>query len=110
VCEALVRGQVSAEGVRRLRRGVELEDGPTRPARVERMRRLHPGATWLRIEITEGRNRQVRRMCAAIGHPVIELRRVRYAGLGLGRLRPGDWRLLSREELTRLGAAAGLER
>jgi 23S rRNA pseudouridine2605 synthase len=110
VYEALVRGQVSAEGVRRLRRGVELEDGPTRPARVERMRRLHPGATWLRIEITEGRNRQVRRMCAAIGHPVIELRRVRYAGLGLGRLRPGDWRLLSREELTRLGAAAGLER
>jgi len=108
--EALVRGRVSADTVRRLRRGVELEDGPTRPARVEVMRRLHPGATWLRIEITEGRNRQVRRMCEAVGHPAVRLHRPRYAGLGLGRLRPGEWRPLSRAELTRLGAIVGLER
>ena len=85
--EVLVRGRVSADEVRRLRRGVELEDGPTLPARVEVMDRLHPGATWLRIELTEGRNRQVRRMAEAVGHRVMRLHRPRYAGLGLGRLR-----------------------
>jgi 23S rRNA pseudouridine2605 synthase len=110
VYEALVRGRVSAETVRRLRRGVELEDGATRPARVEVMRRAHPGGTWLRIELTEGRNRQVRRMCEAVGHPVLRLHRPRYAGLGLGRLAPGEWRPLGRDELTRVAAAVGLER
>lgn len=110
VYEALVRGRVSADTVRRLRRGVELEDGPTLPARVEVMDRLHPGATWLRIEITEGRNRQVRRMTDAVGHRAMRLHRPRYAGLGLGRLRPGEWRPLSRAELARLGSMVGLDR
>jgi 23S rRNA pseudouridine2605 synthase len=108
--EAMVAGRVSAETVRRLRRGVQLEDGPTLPARVEIMRRLHPRATWLEIELTEGRNRQVRRMCEAVGHPVLRLHRSRYAGIGLGRLRPGDWRSLSDAELARLAAMVGLER
>jgi 23S rRNA pseudouridine2605 synthase len=110
VYEALVSGRVSAETVRRLRRGVELDDGPTLPARVAVLPRIHPRATWLRLEIVEGRNRQVRRMCQAVGHPVIRLERTRYAGLGLGRLRPGEWRPLGRAELTRLGALVGLER
>jgi 23S rRNA pseudouridine2605 synthase len=110
VYEALVEGRVSADTVRRLRRGVELEDGPTLPARVEVMRRLHPKATWLEIELTEGRNRQVRRMCEAVGHPALRLHRSRYAGIGLGRLDPGDWRPLGRHELARLAALVGLER
>jgi 23S rRNA pseudouridine2605 synthase len=110
VYEALVRGRISADTVRRLRRGVELEDGPTLPARVEVMDRLHPGGTWLRIEITEGRNRQVKRLCEAVGHRALRLHRARYAGLGLGRLGPGEWRPLSRAELARLGAMVGLER
>lgn len=110
VYEALVEGRVSAESVRRLRRGVELDDGPTLPARVEVMERRHPGHTWLRIELTEGRNRQVRRMAQAVGHPASRLRRVRYAGLGLGRLRAGEWRPLTREELRRLRELVGLER
>ena len=110
VYEALVEGRVSAATLRRLRAGVELEDGPTLPASVDRMERLHPGGTWLRLELTEGRNRQVRRMCAAVGHPVHRLHRPRYAGIGLGRLRPGAWRPLSQAELRRLAALVGLER
>ncbi|HJZ60886.1 MAG TPA: pseudouridine synthase [Miltoncostaeaceae bacterium] len=110
VYEALVDGRVSAATIRRLRNGVELEDGPTLPATVERMERVHPGGTWLRLELTEGRNRQVRRMAAAVGHPVLRLHRSRYAGVGLARMRPGAWRPLSQAELERLAALVGLER
>lgn len=100
--EVRVEGRVSAETVRHLRRGVELEDGPTLPAKVEVMDRRHPGGTWLRIEITEGRNRQVKRMCQAMGHPVTRLHRARYAGVGLQGLRMGEWRFLTSEEIARL--------
>ena len=108
--EALLRGRVSAAAVRRLRRGVELEDGMTAPARVKAMDRPAAGGTWLEIEITEGRNRQVRRMGEAVGHRVLRLHRSRYAGVGLGRLAPGRWRPITRAEWTRLGATVGLER
>jgi 23S rRNA pseudouridine2605 synthase len=110
VYDTLVQGRVSAETIRALRSGVVLDDGPTSPAKVERMERLHAGGTWLRIEISEGRNRQVRRMCEAVGHPVLRLHRSRYAGLGLGRLRPGEWRALSADELRRIAKRVELER
>jgi 16S rRNA U516 pseudouridylate synthase RsuA-like enzyme len=102
VYEALVDGRVSAETVRRLRHGVELEDGPTLPARVEIMERLHPGGTWLRIELTEGRNRIVKRMCAEVGHRVLRLRRIRFAGIEVGGLKPGNWRPVTADELRHL--------
>ncbi|WP_217913022.1 pseudouridine synthase [Miltoncostaea marina] len=108
--EVLLRGQVSAATVRRLRNGVELDDGMTLPARVEAMDRKAPGGTWLIIELTEGRNRQVRRMGEAVGHPVLRLHRSRYAGIGVSRLAPGRWRPLTRAEWRKLGAAVGLER
>jgi 23S rRNA pseudouridine2605 synthase len=108
--EVLLRGQVSADTIRRLRRGVELEDGMTAPARVRAMDRRAPGGTWLEIELTEGRNRQVRRMGDAVGHRVLRLHRSRYAGIGVSRLAPGRWRPLSRSEWTRLGEMVGLER
>lgn len=108
--EVLMRGQVSAATVRRLRDGVELEEGRTQPARVEVMDRRAPGGTWLLIELTEGRNRQIRRMGDAVGHRVMRLHRSRYAGIGLGRLAPGKWRSLTSAEWRRLGAVAGLER
>jgi len=81
----------------RLRHGIELDDGPTAPAQV---RLAGPG----RVEITihEGRNRQVRRMLAAIGHPARRLHRSRYAGLELGDLRPGQWRELGEDEVEAL--------
>lgn len=108
--EALVDGRVSSESVRSLRNGIELEDGPTQPARVEVLDRQAAGGTWLRIEITEGRNRQVRRMCDAVGHRVRRLVRTRYGGLGLGALKRGEHRLLSSAELARLETQAGLTR
>ena len=97
VYEAAVEGDPSREALRRLAEGVELEDGPSAPARA---RRLGPS----RIELTlhEGRNHQVKRMCAAVGHPVVRLHRVRYAGLGVEGLAPGQWRELTRDEVRRL--------
>lgn len=102
VYEALVDGRVSAESVRRLRRGVELEDGITLPAKVDIMERAHPRATWLRIEITEGRNRIVKRMCQEVGHNVLRLRRIRFAGIDAAGLRPGQWRWVTADELRQL--------
>jgi pseudouridine synthase len=108
--EVLMRGRVSAETIRRLRKGVELEDGITAPARVEAMDRKAPGGTWLQIELTEGRNRQVRRMGDAVGHRVMRLHRSRYAGLDLRGLAPGRWRPITGAEWRRLGELVGLER
>ena len=101
VYEADVEGEPSDEALRRLREGVQLDDGPTAPAGV---RRLGP----MRLELTlhEGRKHQVKRMCAAVGHPVTRLHRSRYAGLGLGDLAAGEWRELSVEEVAALRTAA----
>jgi 23S rRNA pseudouridine2605 synthase len=84
-----------------LRTGVELEDGVTAPARVRRL-----GAGRLELTIHEGRNRQVKRMCAAVGHSVTALERVRFGPLGLGSLRPGQHRRLTDAEVERLRRAA----
>ncbi len=97
VYEAEVEGEPSDEALRRLADGVELGDGRTAPARV---RRLTPS----RIELTihEGRKHQVKRMCAAAGHPVTRLHRSRYAGLVLAGLDPGRWRELAPAEVDSL--------
>jgi 23S rRNA pseudouridine2605 synthase len=98
-----VEGSPSGSVVRALSRGVELEDGRTAPAKVERI-----GLTRLRIVLHEGRNRQIRRMCDAVGHPATSLHRSGYAGLELGSLKPGAWRNLSRDEVQRLRALTGI--
>jgi 23S rRNA pseudouridine2605 synthase len=98
-----VEGEPNDDAVRRLAEGVDLEDGPTAPARVRRL-----GPSRLELVLHEGRNRQVRRMLEAVGHPVTKLRRSRYAGLGPGRLRPGDWRDLTRSEIAGLRRQVGL--
>ena len=94
---ATVRGAPTDAALDRLRRGIVLDDRPTAPADV---RRVAPDR--LRIAIQEGRNRQVRRMCEAIGHPVLALHRVRYASLEIDDLAPGEWRDLTEDELTTL--------
>lgn len=91
---------VSERALRRLREGVELDDGPAAPAQV---RRLRPDVVELTIR--EGRKRQVRRMCAAVGHPVLALRRVAFGPLVLGDLPVGGHRRLTPSEVERLRAA-----
>ncbi|MGA8681390.1 MAG: pseudouridine synthase [Acidimicrobiales bacterium] len=98
---AEVEGHPSAGAVRALREGVMLEDGLTSPAKVSL---VAPGV--LRIIIHEGRNRQVRRMCESVGHPVVRLVRTRIGSLADRQLRPGSWRELSIDEVRELSRAA----
>jgi 23S rRNA pseudouridine2605 synthase len=93
----VARGPVSDRAVRRLREGVQLDDGMTAPARVRR-----DGRDVLEITIHEGRNRQVRRMCEAVGHRVLELQRIAFGPLRLGDLPPGRARRVTGAELARL--------
>ena len=94
-------GAVAERDLRALREGVQLEDGPTAPARV---RQLRPGV--LGLVLREGRKRQVRRMCAHVGHPVRRLTRVAFGPLRLGDLAEGGVRRLSPAEIQRLRDAA----
>jgi 23S rRNA pseudouridine2605 synthase len=98
---AHVEGKPSPGALRRLREGVELEDGLTAPAKVAA---VAPGL--LRLVIHEGRNRQVRRMCAAVGHPVVRLVRTRIGPVADRRLAPARWRELSAAEVRKLAEAA----
>lgn len=102
---ARVDGVPSAEALRVLREGVPLGDGAlTRAARVRALGAARGGTTWLEIVLTEGRNRQVRRMCATVGHEVRELVRVAIGRLGLGDLPRGQWRRLDAHEIARLSS------
>lgn len=113
---ALVERVPSPEALERLRRGVVLGDGPTRPADVQlepepvelperpvpiRFRKNVPTA-WLRLTLREGRNRQVRRMTACVGHPTLRLVRVAIGAVGLGNLSPGEFRELTPSEVAAL--------
>jgi 23S rRNA pseudouridine2605 synthase len=98
---AEVEGVPRPAAIRALREGVELEDGMTAPAKVSVV-----GERGLRIVIHEGRNRQVRRMCLAVGHPVVRLARVRIGPLADRALAPGQWRALNLEEVRALEEAA----
>ena len=97
---AEVEGSPSRGALRRLREGIELDDGITAPARAAL---LEPSV--LRLTIHEGRNRQVRRMCDAIGHPVVRLIRTRIGPLADRSLPPGAWRELTGEEVRSLQRA-----
>jgi 23S rRNA pseudouridine2605 synthase len=102
---AEVEGTPSRGALRRLREGVDLDDGPTAPAKASLV-----GEHTLRLTIHEGRNRQVRRMCAAVGHPVVRLVRVRIGPLADRRLAPGEWRELTQREVRDLERAVATTR
>ena len=104
---AEIAGEVTAEGLAQLRRGILLEDGMTAPARV-RVLRVEEGRTVVETVIHEGRNRQVRRMFAAIGCRVTALRRVRFAQLTLKGISCGAFRHLTAEEIQALRKIAGV--
>jgi pseudouridine synthase len=93
--------------LRRLAEGIHLEEGRTAPAEV-RIVSMLPRKTWLEITIAEGKKRQVRRMCEAVGLPVDKLMRIRLGPLKLGRLQPGQWRPLTDDELGGLRRVLGL--
>jgi 23S rRNA pseudouridine2605 synthase len=102
VYEVDVEGDPSEDALRRLREGVDLDDGRTAPAQARRL-----GRGRLELTIHEGRKHQVKRMCAAVGHPVLRLHRSRYAGLDLRGLEPGEWRPLTAPEVAALRALVG---
>jgi len=102
---AKVKGQPEPEVILRLTRGLPLDGRRTGPARVRIVRR--GDNAWIEITIGEGRNRQVRRMFQAVGHPVLRLRRLGYGGVVLGRLPVGHLRPLTEAEVAELSRAAG---
>jgi 23S rRNA pseudouridine2605 synthase len=94
VYEAVVKGEVTNDILNKLTAGIELDDGKTAPAQASRL-----AGNKLELTIHEGRNRQVRRMLAAVGLSVIKLHRSKYGPLDLTGLEPGEWRELTGDEL-----------
>ena len=97
---AWVAGKPTDESLDKLRRGIMLQHGMTAPAFIQREKSSR--GSCLRITIHEGRKRQVRRMCAAIGHEVHRLKRIQIGSIHIGDLRLGDYRYLSQEEIEAL--------
>jgi pseudouridine synthase len=106
VYEVGVEGEPSEDDLEKLRRGVFLEGRRTAPARIQVLRRSLR-KTLLRVEIHEGRKREIRKMFEALGYPVKGLLRVQFAGLTLDGLRPGQWRYLKKTEVASLRKTAG---
>jgi pseudouridine synthase len=108
-----VAGLPEQRAVDALRRGIKLDDGMTAPARVDVVRATRgdrdSGRADLRVVISEGRHRQVRRMLQAVGHRVVSLRRTAFGPLRVGRMRPGEWRVLTAREVAALRRAVGLD-
>ncbi|RAP30662.1 Ribosomal large subunit pseudouridine synthase B [Brevibacillus laterosporus] len=103
VYRAWVKGIPTSESVLRLAKGIKLEDGMTSPGKAKILERdTNKNRALLELTIHEGRNRQVRRMCQAIGHPVVTLQRIRISFLTLGNLGLGSYRFLQKEEVERL--------
>jgi 23S rRNA pseudouridine2605 synthase len=103
-----VSGILSDEDIRLLEDGVRLEDGMTAPAKVKKMK-LTDANSWIELTIHEGRNRQVRRMCDAVGHRVMKLKRARVGPLDLKGTPLGTWRELTPAEINAALKAAGKE-
>lgn len=100
---AVVRGRVSAVELGRLEMGIELEDGPTAPAAARLVSySQEKNASKVEITIHEGRKRQVKRMFTALGHRVIELKRVRFGSLDLKGVKEGEYRFLTKREVAQL--------
>lgn len=112
VYEVIVAGVPEPKAIEKLRKGVFIEGGRTSPATVH-VENTVKGArptTKLTISIHEGRHRQIRRMCSAVGLPVWQLRRIRMGPIGLGRLKPGQWRDLTDAEVRQLKSAVSERR
>jgi pseudouridine synthase len=103
-----IRGHPLEEALAQLQQGINLEDGITAPAGLHVLED-DDKATWLSLTLREGRNHQVKRMCAAVGCPVLKLRRTQIGPIDLGNLRPGGSRRLNAREVRALREAVGLD-
>ena len=101
-----VRGKPTPEEIHKLRGGIFLEDGRTSPCQIFPLRETEENM-WLEMVLYEGRNRQVKRMWEKLGYPVLKLKRVGFAGLALGRLKPGESRALQPREVQKLKERQG---
>ena len=99
---AVCNGELTREEIYALEQGVELDDGLTAPAKILRPRRTVSGHTAFSIVLSEGRNRQIRRMLEAVGHKTLRLKREALGTLTLGDLEPGQWRYLTQAEIDSL--------
>jgi 23S rRNA pseudouridine2605 synthase len=99
--QAKEKGVPPEEKLDKLRRGIYLEDGPTKPAHIEIVQRAKVN-TWVEITVTEGKNRLIKRMFWRIQHPVLKLVRTRFGALSVDGLRPGEYRALTKKELAEL--------
>ena len=104
---AWVGGHMTPETAARLAGGVKLEDGPTALSKVTIVRTT-PGRTCICLALHEGRKREVKRMCAVVGHPICSLRRTAVGGIRANGMRLGEWRYLSDAEVAELCALTGL--
>ncbi len=105
-----VKGVPDPGEIEKIRVGIPLDDGVTLPARVRLVKKLKRNS-WMKISVYEGRNRLIKRMCDAISHPVIRLKRIRYGPLALGDLKSGEYRYLTPGEIEKLrGGAHRVER
>ena len=104
-----IRGRPPEEALTQLQQGIRLEDGITAPAELHVLEDDNK-ATWLTLTLREGRNHQVKRMCAAVGCPVLKLRRTQIGPIDLGNLQPGRSRRLRAREVRALRQAVGLEK
>lgn len=105
---AEVRGIVTLAVAHALEQGVLLEDGPTAPAKVKILDNAGIISSTIQITLREGKKREVKRMCAAVGHKVIRLRRIAFANIRANGIKPGEWRYLTAEELNKLQRLAGI--
>jgi len=95
------RGFPDADTIKRLRAGLSLSDGITLPARVAFLEKTHKNS-WVRITVREGKNKLIKRMFAAVGHPVLKLIRISFGPFSLEKLKPGEYRTISEKEVKKL--------
>ena len=107
--EVKVKDIPTSQELSSLRNGVQLEDGVALPAKAAFLKKTAKNC-WLKMTLYEGRNRQVKRMCAAVGHNVLKLKRVRLGSLGLGSLSKGQYRHLAKDEVKKLYTLVSLKK
>jgi pseudouridine synthase len=105
--EVKVKDVPTDDALSRVRKGIRLEDGVTLPAKVTFLKKTMKNC-WLKITLSEGRNRQVKRMFEALSHPVMKIKRVKFGALGLGSLKRGQYRHLVKDEVKKLYALVSL--